>query len=149
MRGSPLVRAILAVIVLLALMVPLRTLTSRRSEAATPLQQAAQGSTAKKRFRLELTSTTVPFKYQITSGGETIWSGESNSTTVATDAELKFPPEGVDLVVDASWTENKQTAVRLALIPQDSAVMAQTMWGTTSVSEVLTFQEGKELSSPQ
>ena len=143
MRGSPLVRAILVVIALLALLMPLRTLTSRRSETATPLQQATQGSTAKKRFRLELTSTTVPFKYQITSDGETIWSGQSNSTVVATDAELKFPPEGIDLVVDASWTEKKQTAVRLALIPQDSAMMAKTIWGTTNVSEVLTFQEEK------
>ena len=98
MRGSPLLRAILIVIALLALLIPLRTLTSRRSETATPLEQAVQGSTAKKRFRLELTSTTVPFKYQIAHDGETIWSGESNSTTVATDVELKFPPEGIDLV---------------------------------------------------
>jgi len=143
MRGSPLVRAILVVIALLTLLIPLRTLTSRRIETTIPLRQTAQGSTAKKKFRLELTSTTVPFKYQITSGGETIWSGESNSTTVAADAELKFPPEGIDLVVDASWTEKKQTAVRLALIPQDSVGMAKTMWGTTSVSEVLTFQEEK------
>jgi hypothetical protein len=92
---------------------------------------------------LELTSTTVPFKYQIANDGETIWSGESNSTTVATDVELKFPPEGIDLVIDASWNERKQTAVRLALIPQGSATMAKTVWGTTSVSEVLTFQKEK------
>ena len=143
MRGSPLVRAILVVIALLALLVPLRTLTSRRSEAATPLQQAAGSSSGKKKFRLELTSTTTPFKYQVTSGGETIWSGESSATTVATDAELKFPSEGIDLVLDASWAEKKQTAVRLALIPQESAAMAKTVWGTTSVSEVMTFQEEK------
>jgi hypothetical protein len=143
MRGSPLVRAILVVMALLALLIPLRTLTSRRIETATPLQQPAQGSTAKKKFRLELTSTTVPFKYQVTSGGQSIWSGESNFTTVTTDAELKFPPEGIDLVIDVSWTEKKQTAVRLALIPQDSAIMTQTIWGTTGVSEVLTFQEEK------
>ncbi len=92
---------------------------------------------------MELTSTTVPFKYQITGGGKTIWSGESNSTTVATDAELNFPPEGIDLVLDASWNEKKQTAVKLALIPQDSDMMAKTIWGTTSVSEVLTFQKEK------
>jgi hypothetical protein len=143
MRGSPLVRAVLVVIVLLALLAPLRTLTDRRSETATSLQQGVQGSAAKKKFRLELTSTTVPFKYQITSGGETIWTGESNSTSVATDMELKFPPEGIDLVLDATWIEEKQTAVRLALIPQGSDMMAKTIWGTTSVSEVLTFQEEK------
>jgi hypothetical protein len=143
MRGSPLVRAVLVVIALLALLLPLQTLTRRRSERATPIQQAAQGSTEKKKFRLQLTSTTIPFKYQIANGGETLWSGESNSTTVATDAELKFPPEGIDLVVDASWTEKKQTAVRFGLITQESAVMTKTMWGTTSVSEVLTFREEK------
>jgi hypothetical protein len=142
MRGSPLLRAILIVIALLALLIPLRTLTSRRSETATPLEQAVPGS-AKKRFRLELTSTTVPFKYQIAHDGKTIWSGESNSTTVATDVELRFPPEGIDLVIDASWNERKQTAVRLALISQDSAMMAKTIWGITSVSEVLTFQKEK------
>jgi hypothetical protein len=131
------------VIGLLALLAPLRTLTSRRSETATLVKQAAQSLTAKKKVRLELTSTTVPFKYQITGGGKTIWSGESNSTTVATDAELNFPPEGIDLVLDASWNEKKQTAVKLALIPQDSDMMAKTIWGTTSVSEVLTFQKEK------
>jgi len=141
MGGSPLVRTILVVIALLALLAPLRTLTSRRSETATLVKQAAQSAMAKKKVRLELTSTTFPFKYQITSSGETIWSGESNSTTVATDAELYFPPEGIDLVLDASWNEKKQTAVRLALLPQDSDMMVKTIWGTTSVSEVLTFQE--------
>ena len=141
MGGSPLVRSILVVIALLALLAPLRTLTSRRSETATVVKQAAQSPAAKKKIRLELISTTVPFKYQITSGSETIWSGESNSTTVATDAELDFPPEGIDLVLDASWNEKKQTAVRLALVPQDSDMMVKTIWGTTSVSEVLTFQE--------
>jgi hypothetical protein len=143
MGGSPLLRAFLVVIALLALLAPLRTLTSRRSETATLVKPAAQSLTAKNKVRLELTSTTVPFKYQITGGGKTIWSGESNSTTVATDAELNFPPEGIDLVLDASWNEKKQTAVKLALIPQDSDMMAKTIWGTTSVSEVLTFQKEK------
>jgi len=143
MGGSPLLRAFLVVIALLALLAPLRTLTSRRSETATLVKQAAQSLTAKNKVRLELTSTTVPFKYQIIGGGKTIWSGESNSTTVATDAELNFPPEGIDLVLDASWNEKKQTAVKLALVPQDSDMMAKTIWGTTSVSEVLTFQKEK------
>jgi len=141
MRGSPLVRAILVVIVLLALLLPLRTLTVRRTETANFPPPPAQVSPEKKKIRLEITSTTVPFKFQIASSGETIWSGEANSPTVATNAELRFPPEGIDLVVDASWTEKKETAMRIMLMPQDSPPMAKTMWGTTSVSEVLTFQE--------
>ncbi|MBV8353597.1 MAG: hypothetical protein JOZ21_15120 [Verrucomicrobia bacterium] len=143
MRGSPLLRAVLVVLALLALLAPLRTLTNRRSEAAPSLQQAAQSSAAKKKIRLELTSTTAPFKYQITSGGQPIWSGESDSPIAATDLELEFPPEGIDLVLDASWVEQKLTAVRLALTPQGSDTMAKTIWGTTNVSEVLTFQQEK------
>jgi hypothetical protein len=143
MRGSPLFRAVLVVLALLALLAPLRSLTNRRSAAAAPAQQAMASAVTKKKLRLELTSTTAPFKYQITSGGEPIWKGESDSTSVVRDLELEFPPEGIDLVLDASWTEKKPTAVRLTLTPQGSATLAKTVWGTTSVSEVLTFQEEK------
>ena len=143
MRGSPLLRAVLVALALLALLAPLRSLTNRRNAAVAPVQQAMAGAVTKKKLRLELTSTTAPFKYEITSGGEPIWKGESDSTSAATDLELEFPPEGVDLVLDASWTEKKPTAVRLTLTPQGSATMAKTVWGTASVSEVLTFQEEK------
>jgi hypothetical protein len=141
MRGSPLARAIMTVIALLALLLPLQRLTSHQS--AIVLQPSAQVSTVKKKLHLELTSTTVPFKFQISHGGKPIWSGESTSTTVATDTELRFPPEGIDLVLDVSWTQDKETAVRLALTPEDSDTLAKTVWGTMSASEVLTFNQEK------
>ena len=141
MKGSPLARAIMTLIALLALLLPLRRLTSHQS--TTVLPPPAQVSSAKKKLHLELTCTTVPFRFQITSEGKPLWKGESNSTTVSTDRELKFPPEGIDLVLDASWTEEKETAVRLALTPEDSETIVKTMWGTTSASEVLTFTQGK------
>src|SRR5260370_24188727 len=123
MRGSPLVRAMLAVIALLALLIPLRTLTSRRTETTTSLQQAAQGSTAKKKFRLELTSTTVPFKYQITIGGEPIWSGESDSTAVAADGERKFSPGRITVARDAPSVETKQASVKPARVSRAPPLM--------------------------
>ncbi|MBV8142163.1 MAG: hypothetical protein JOZ60_08985 [Verrucomicrobia bacterium] len=141
MRGSPLARAVMTVIALLALIFPLQRLTSHPK--ATVAQPRAQVSTAKKKLHLELTSTTVPFKFQITHGGEPIWSGESNSANVSTDTELRFPPEGIDLVLDVSWTQDKETAVRLALTPENSDTMLKTVWGTMSASEVLTFSQEK------
>ena len=104
---------------------------------------AAQVLTAKKKLHLELTSTTAPFKFQVTDGGEPIWSGESASTTIATDTELRFPPEGIDLVLDVSWAQDKEAAVRLALTPEDSDTLVKTVWGTRSASEVLTFTQEK------
>jgi hypothetical protein len=141
MRGSPLARAIMTVIALLALLLPLRRLTSHQS--STVLPPPAQVSTARQKLHLELTSTTVPFKFQVIHGGKPIWSGESTATTVATDTELRFPPEGIDLVLEVSWSEDQETAVRLALTPEGSDTIAKTVWGTMNASEVLTFTHEK------
>ena len=134
-------RAILTVITLLALLFPLQRLTSHQSAAV--VQPPARDSAVQKKLRLELTSTTVPFKFQIAHEGKPIWGGESTSTTIATDTELKFPPEGIDLVLDVSWPQDKETAVRLALTPESSDTMVKTIWGTMSASEVLTFNPEK------
>jgi hypothetical protein len=141
MRGSPLARAIMTVIALLALLLPLRRLTSHQS--STVLPPPVQVSTARQKLHLELTSTTVPFKFLVTHGGKPIWSGESTATTVATDTELRFPPEGIDLVLEVSWSEDQETAVRLALTPEGSDTIAKTVWGTMNASEVLTFTQEK------
>ena len=134
-------RAILTVIALLTLLFPLQSLTSHQSAATLPPPE--QVSTGKKKIHLELTSTTVPFKFQITNTGEIIWSGESTSTTIAADTELKFPPEGIDLVLDVSWPQERETAVRLALTPEGSDTTVKTVWGTMRASEVLTFNPEK------
>jgi hypothetical protein len=134
-------RAILTVIALLTLLFPLQSLTSHQSAAT--LAPPEQVSTGKKKIHLELTSTTVPFKFQITNTGEIIWSGESTSTTIAADTELKFPPEGIDLVLDVSWPQERETAVRLALTPEGSDTTVKTVWGTMRASEVLTFNPEK------
>jgi hypothetical protein len=141
MRGSPLARAIMTAIALLALLLPLRRLTSHQS--STVLPSPAQVSTARQKLHLELTSTTVPFKFQVIHGGKPIWIGESTATTVATDTELRFPPEGIDLVLEVSWSEDLETAVRLALTPEGSDTIAKTVWGTMNASEVLTFTQEK------
>jgi hypothetical protein len=137
MKGSPLARAIMTLVALLALLLPLQRLTSHQS--ATVSAPLPEDSTAKQKLHLELTSTTVPFEFRVAHDGNPIWSGKSSSPTVSTDTELRFPPEGIDLVLDVSWSQGKETAVRLALTPQDSDTIAKTVWGTTSASEVLTF----------
>jgi len=141
MRGSPLARAIMTVMALLVLLLPLQRLTSHQSTPLLP--PPAQNSAANTTLHLELTSTTVPFEFRVSYAGKPLWSGESNSATVATDTELRFPPEGIDLVLDASWAQDKETAVRLALTPEGSDTIVKTVWGTMSASEVLTFTQEK------
>jgi hypothetical protein len=52
---------------------------------------------------------------------------------------MTFPPEGIDLVVDAKWQGEKQTAVRLDVTVDGTDSMTRTLWGTTGASGVLTF----------
>ena len=141
MRGSPLIRALLVLIVLAALLVPLRRLTSR--QRPLPAQAPKSHTVSNKRFHLELTCTTSPFKYQITNSGQTVWNGYETSATTQTDLNLDFPPEGVDLVMDVAWDEKKPTAVRIVVKPSDDEETSQTAWGTTSVSEVVTIRPSK------
>ena len=141
MRGSPLIRALLVLIVLAALIVPLRRLTSQ--QRPLPAQPQKSHTVSNKRFHLELTCTTSPFKYQITNNGQTVWNGYETATTAQTDLNLDFPPEGVDLVMDVAWDEKKPTAARLVVKPSDEEETSQTAWGTTSVSEVVTVRPSK------
>jgi hypothetical protein len=140
MRGSPLVRALVVLLGLLALLLPLRTLTSHQT-VQQPIANT-QASAAKK-LHLELTSTTAPFQYEVSLGGKVIWHGEANANSASTDVNLDFPAEGIDLVLDASWSETKPTAVRLQVTPPDGVPIAKMVWGdSTKASAVLTFIEG-------
>ena len=96
----------MTVVALLALLFPLQRLTSHQS--APLLQPPAPDSDVQKENSLELTSTTVPFEISDSYEGKPIWSGESTSPTIATDTELKFPPEGIDMVLEVSWSQARR-----------------------------------------
>lgn len=137
MRGSPLLRACLVVIALLAVLWPLRTLTTHRAEGpSAPAQNVAgQESNA----HLVLTSTSFPFTFGVSHLGKTIWKGEAMESSIARDVKMTFPPEGVDLLIDAKWQGDKQGAVKLDVTMDNSDTMTKTLWGIGGVSGVLTF----------
>ena len=136
MKGSPLLRALLVVIALLVLLWPLRNLTSHHAKGPPSLPQTpATESNA----HLGLTSTTFPFTFEISHLGKTIWKGEASDSSVARDVQLIFPPEGIDLLIDAKWQGQKQTAVKIDLTPEGGDTITKTLWGTSEVNDVLTF----------
>jgi hypothetical protein len=137
MTGSPLFRAILTAIAFGLLIFPLRALTNHHPGHTVPATVASVPT--RKKVHLEITCTAAPFRFQILNEGRLIWDGESKSGTTSTDTELDIPEEGVDLVLDASWSERKETAIRLSFSQDKSETISRTVWGTTNVSEVLTF----------
>jgi hypothetical protein len=137
MRGSPLLRVLLVVIALLVILWPLRSLTTHRPESPSTSSSAA--AAPESNVHLVLTSTSFPFTFEVSHLGKTIWKGEAMESSVARDVKMAFPPEGIDLLVDAKWQGAQQTAVKLDVTPDSSDTMTKTLWGTGGVSGVLTF----------
>jgi hypothetical protein len=137
MRGSPLLRVLLVVIALLAVLWPLRRLTTHRTEEPSAEPQTA--ATAESNVHLVITSTSFPLTFEISHLGKAIWKSEARESSVARDVKMTFPSEGVDLFVDAKWQGEKQTAVRLDVTVDNGDTITRTLWGTRGVSGVLTF----------
>ena len=137
MKGSPLLRVLLVVIALLAVLWPLRSLTTHRAEnPSTPLHTTA---TPESNVHLVLTSTSFPFTFEVSHLGKTIWKGEAIESSITHDITMAFPPEGIDLLVDAKWQSDKQAAVRLDVAVDNGDTTTKTLWGNGGVSGVLTF----------
>jgi hypothetical protein len=137
MRGSPLLRVLLVVIALLAVLWPLRSLTNHRAEV--PPAAPETGAADQSNVHLVVTSTTVPFTFEISNLGKTIWKGEAVESSAARDVQMKFPPEGIDLLIDVKWQDEKQTAIKVDVKAEGGDTISKTLWGTTKVSDVLTF----------
>ena len=135
MRGSPLLRAGLVVLALLALLWPLRSLTNHNLVPA----RAPQTPTVVP-VQVAITSTISPFRFSISHLGKVIWQGESAGRSSAREVAIRFPPEGIDLLVDASWPEKKEAAVRVDVTLPHGAPISQTLWGNGGVDDVLTFR---------
>lgn len=127
----------LVVIALLVVLWPLHGLTTHRAESPSSPSQIATASESA--VHLVLTSTTFPFTFEVSHLGQTIWKGEATESSVSRDVTMAFPREGIDLLVDAKWTGDRQAAVKLDVTPDNGDTTTKILWGTGGVSGVLTF----------
>ena len=137
MRGSPLLRVLVVVIALLAVLWPLRSLTTHRVES--PSAPAQSVAAPESNVHLVLTSTSYPFTFEVSHLGKTIWKGEASESSVARDVKMAFPPEGIDLLVDVKWQDDREGAAKLDVVVDNRETMTKTLWGAGSVSDILTF----------
>ena len=136
MRGSPLLRTGFVLLAMLLLILPLRSLTNARTR---PVPTSALSGAPSATVKLTITSTTVPFRFQISHLGKTIWESESSASSSSKSLTMPFPAEGVDLAVQASWPEKKETAIRVEAARGENAPIDRTLWGTEKVNDVVTF----------
>jgi hypothetical protein len=141
MRGSPLLRALLAFLTILALGYPLRRVTGAADDGNSAAKPAAAPTDSQPlaAITLQLTFTTAPASFVVRHLGHDVWNGggaKSESQTL----RLPYPPQGIELHLDAAFPADAPlSAARLVLTDPAGDRHEKSCWGTGRIDEVLTF----------
>ena len=138
MRGSPLVRAALAFLVILLLGWPLRELTGGSPQARTA--QPAATPVSAKEIELQLSFTTVPKAVRVLYLGKEVWSDAAPAAEIERKLRVPFPKQGVDLQFEVEFPDGSPLgAMRARLIDPAGETHEKSLWGTGRIDDVLTF----------
>ncbi len=137
MRGSPLLRALLAFLAILSLGYPLRRLTRAENDA---VEAQAQAIAAPQEIALHLTFTTAPSKVRVVHLGKEIWSAALPPAEVNEKLALAWPKEGIDLQFQVEFPAGAPlAALRVQLTDPAGEAHEKSLWGTGTIDDVLTF----------
>lgn len=135
MKGSPLLRALIAFVLIALAGVPLWKLTRADATVAAPVQVETAASVV----TLRLTFSAAPEKAEVRHLGKVVWADGTRATDVTKSVALAYPKEGVDLTVNVTWLADVEGAVRLRLTDPDGEEHDKTVWGRGAMEEVVTF----------
>ena len=137
MRGSPLLRALLVFLAILALGWPLRRLTSA-SDA--PREQPVAAVAVAKEIGLRLSFTLVPKSVKVLHLGQEVWSESAPTVEMERTLKLAYPDAGIDLQFQIEWPAGAPlAAMRATLTDPDGKAHEHSVWGQGSTEEVVTF----------
>jgi hypothetical protein len=134
MRGSPLLQLLGLVIALGLLAFPLHYLTSA-TRIETPASNSDATPSNVRQVELKLVSSAVPYSFEIQFLGKPLWTGTAQRASDTRTVRVPFPPEGVDLTIEARWSNPGMAALQLTVTPADQPPLSQTLWGDGKVSE--------------
>ncbi len=137
MRGSPLLRALLAFFAILALGWPLRRLTG----AADILREQPQAAVAvAQEIGLRLDFTLVPKSVRVLHLGQEVWSEAAPTAQMERTLKLAYPDAGIDLQFQIEWPADAPlAALRATLTDPAGEAHEHSVWGQGSAEEVVTF----------
>lgn len=139
MHGSPLLRTVVVILLLLAAGVPLWRMT-HESAAASVIPLVA-GPEAQSQVRLAVAFAQKPLRFEVSYLGKPVWQSElMTSLTAEKEIAMTYPKEGVDLEFKVAWPPGTPLcAARLSVAANDSEPVEKTLWGRGQVDDVLTF----------
>jgi hypothetical protein len=142
-RGSPFLRSLCAVCVLLLAAVPLWRLTHRKAAANVAPRAVgtdAHAATADVPVQMRIEFTSPPRTLRVVHLARELWVIENPPALVEQTVRLPWPPEGIDLRVQIEWPNNAPlAAARVVVLAPDRAEFERSIWGRGPVDEVLTF----------
>ena len=137
MRGSPLLRALLAFLAILALGWPLRRLTNA-SDA--PREQPKAVVVEAKEVGLRLAFTLVPKSVKVLHLEKEVWSETAPVAEMERTLKLAYPDAGIDLQFQIEWPADAPlAAMRATLTDPAGDAHEHSVWGQGSTDEVVTF----------
>ena len=137
MRGSPLQRALLTLLILLGL-APVLWQMTRPVPLAAPAATTAPNARVK--IPLALAFTTAPKRLSIWYADQSVWQKDAPEAREELELELAWPKEGGDLLFKVEWPEEAPlSAMRARLSPPNGADLERSLWGSGPVEKVLAF----------
>ena len=138
MRGSPLLRALLAFLAILSLGYPLWRLT--RADEASAVEAGPVALPTAREIALHLTFSTRPSKLRLLHLGKEVWSAAPPAAEVNHKLSLAYPREGIDLQFQVEFPEGAPlAAMRVQLTDPAGNEREKSLWGTGTIDDVLTF----------
>ncbi len=138
MRGSPLLRAVFALVVLALVAIPIWKLTH---QVAASMDSTAVTPDAKAPVHIALTFAHAPVGFQVLYLGKVVWEERQPADTVQKDFSMEFPKEGIDLEIKAEWLPGTPLTAMRVTVAHGYSSSEQTAWGKESVDAVLTFKD--------
>lgn len=143
MKGSPVLRAVIAFFFIALFGVPIRALTRTR-EAAVESSQTVVNAPKEATIHtaeLRLSFTAQPKSLKVMHLRKELLSIESPEAEVEKELSLEWPADGVDLRFQVEWPADRGTAaMRVRISGPDGEEYDQSVWGEGATDEVLTFK---------
>ncbi len=138
MRGSPILRAALVFVALLALAPLLWRLTRVEARTTQPApRQPVQGAKVEAR----LTFSTSAKRAVIQHLGREVWNKAAPGTEESFTCEIPWPPDGVEMHVLIEWPEGtRAAAMRMRVTAPDGTEHDRSVWGDATADDVVTFK---------
>lgn len=133
MRGNPLLRLALVLVLFLIALVPMWKLTAARDPA--PAIDPAPSAPATVPTQVEITSMPSTEKFSVRHLDQIIWKGSGSKSTQT----LSLPRNGFDLQIHATWPirDDSEKALRVRVTRDDLPLADTTFWGVDQIDEVL------------